>query len=77
MLGIDNKIMIGLIIGIGFLLSCVFILGGFYSCHAGNGTLTGLKCVGYDEIGVCEFEGQKYKLPEGYNNNSLLVGQDV
>ena len=60
----DGKQKLIFIIAVGVLLSCMFLLGSWYSCHSGDGQLTGLTCMGYKEIGICEFEGKKYKVPE-------------
>lgn len=58
--------LLGLVITL--LLSSVFVLGGWYSCNAGGGTLSQLKCTNIEVVAACEdITGKRYRIPQGYN----------
>lgn len=57
------------LIGVVIVTLCTlnFLLGAWYSCNAGGGTLYGLTCRQVEIIGACkDLEGDIYKVPTNY-----------
>ena len=55
-------------------ISSVFMLGAIISCKNGNGILTGLTCTNFENISVCEFNGEYYNAEV---NNQLIGINDI
>jgi hypothetical protein len=60
-----TKIIIALCICFGVIFSLSFIIGAWFSCNAGEGTLAGLKCNEVKIVAACErLTGELYTVSE-------------
>lgn len=65
---------------IALLCGCFFVIGGYVACVRGGGNPIGLldlSCVGFKEVGVCEFEGRSYTTPTFSNTTIKIVSEIV